>query len=260
MAPEANVAAPLDPSLATMPGYPRRLDARCPTPLPGPAEQPAIEQATGLHHQPASARLAPAYRAWQVTDRRASTITPFTTATPQRVTERLVRDVQPRFSDLAQLTFVCDDRNSMYSADAVFVEPEPRNRLFERRARGAIDVLVARHPSSAAPPWKIAVIAAGPRRSAYGQERLGIGNGRRRSSDRARDRDGSGCLASVRAIAVAVRDWNRACSQRNRAVPFSTGVRGLEMPGFGICKIPESVIYRCVNGSTPAIDFEERKG
>ncbi|KAI0875072.1 hypothetical protein GGS24DRAFT_309246 [Hypoxylon argillaceum] len=109
-----------------------------------------------------------------------ATATTTAQAEPERVVvERLVCEVRARFRGLRQLTLVSGgDRNPVYSADAVFVEPPQRNRLVERRVGDAVAAVAARYPSFAAPSWHVRAIAAAPGREAYTQGVLGY-RGRR---------------------------------------------------------------------------------
>ncbi|KAI0118620.1 hypothetical protein GGR51DRAFT_127062 [Nemania sp. FL0031] len=97
---------------------------------------------------------------------------PPVTPSPQQVTERLICQVRARFRNLRRLTFVCLDRNPLYSSDAVFVEAPQRNRFIERQIKGAIDGILSRYPSFAPPSCRVGAIAAAPSPPTYKQ---GIG-------------------------------------------------------------------------------------
>ncbi|KAI5867957.1 hypothetical protein GGS23DRAFT_4210 [Durotheca rogersii] len=97
-----------------------------------------------------------------------------------RSAERILRQVNQHFVGLEQLTFVCDDRNPVYSADAAFVEPGRRNRLLERRIQTAITAVERRQHHFKSPRWRVQTIAAEPDLPVYDQEILGY-QGRRSS-------------------------------------------------------------------------------
>ncbi|KAI1125212.1 hypothetical protein F5Y10DRAFT_13401 [Nemania abortiva] len=102
------------------------------------------------------------------------------TPAPQQLTERLICEVRARFRNLRRLTFVCSDRNPIYSSDSVFVDPPQRNRFIERQIKAAVDSIVSRYPSFAPPPWRVRAIAAEPNLPVYNQGILGY-RGRRSS-------------------------------------------------------------------------------
>ncbi|KAI1326071.1 hypothetical protein F5Y16DRAFT_249215 [Xylariaceae sp. FL0255] len=101
----------------------------------------------------------------------SSTFTP--PATPQMATEKLVCQIQSRLRNLKQITFVCGDSNPLYSSDSIFVDPDQKNRLVERRIRDAIQKLGQKYPRFAPPSWDIRAIAAEPDRPIYDQNVLG---------------------------------------------------------------------------------------
>ncbi|KAI1212914.1 uncharacterized protein F4807DRAFT_471479 [Annulohypoxylon truncatum] len=82
------------------------------------------------------------------------------------------------FVNIEHLTFVSDDRNPVYSSDAVFVEPRVRNRILERRIQEAIDAVEGQQPQFKLPLCSVRVIAAEPNRPTYDQSVLGY-NGKR---------------------------------------------------------------------------------
>ncbi|KAI1096378.1 hypothetical protein F5B19DRAFT_144554 [Rostrohypoxylon terebratum] len=82
------------------------------------------------------------------------------------------------FNNIEHLTFVSDDRNPVYSSDAVFVEPKVRNRILERRIQEAIDSIERQQPHFKPPLCSVRVIAAEPNRPTYDQSILGY-NGKR---------------------------------------------------------------------------------
>ncbi|KAI0598597.1 hypothetical protein F4775DRAFT_554976 [Biscogniauxia sp. FL1348] len=66
-----------------------------------------------------------------------SNSTPTSTSPPSSLTlPQVLHHIHASFTGLAQLTFVCHDRNPVYSADAVLVSPGQRNRLAERSIGG----------------------------------------------------------------------------------------------------------------------------
>ncbi|KAI5917959.1 hypothetical protein F4810DRAFT_715980 [Camillea tinctor] len=88
---------------------------------------------------------------------------------------QVLQKICASFPGLAQLTFVCRDRNPVYSPDAVLVLPWQRNRLAERRIGDAVADLM---PAAALPPawvWNIRSIAADPDPPAYDHRILGYG-------------------------------------------------------------------------------------
>ncbi|KAI0887337.1 uncharacterized protein GGS22DRAFT_198674 [Annulohypoxylon maeteangense] len=85
---------------------------------------------------------------------------------------------QRYFINIEHLTFVSDDRNPVYSSDAVFVEPRVRNRILERRIQEAIDVVEGQQPEFKLPLCSVRVIAAEPNRPLYNQSVMGY-NGKR---------------------------------------------------------------------------------
>ncbi|KAI0166621.1 hypothetical protein GGR57DRAFT_31899 [Xylariaceae sp. FL1272] len=116
---------------------------------------------------------------------------------PRGGTEKLVGcQMQARFRNLKQLTFVCNDSNPIYSSDATFVEPYQKNRLVERQVQTAVQTIRERYPRFATPSWSIRAIAAEPNPPKYDQRVLGYrgprsrlfgppcshGNGRARAS------------------------------------------------------------------------------
>ncbi|KAI1457614.1 hypothetical protein F4805DRAFT_457530 [Annulohypoxylon moriforme] len=82
------------------------------------------------------------------------------------------------FINIEHLTFVSDDRNPVYSSDAVFVEPKVRNRILERRIQEAINVVEGQQPEFKLPLCNVRDIAAEPNRPMYNQSILGY-NGKR---------------------------------------------------------------------------------
>lgn len=82
--------------------------------------------------------------------------------TTQHNIEQLVCEVRARFRNLERLTFVCGDRNPIYSPDSVFVEPLQRSRLLEREIKSAVDTIVEWYPTFNPPPWEVKAIAAEP--------------------------------------------------------------------------------------------------
>ncbi|KAI1106258.1 hypothetical protein F4804DRAFT_330440 [Jackrogersella minutella] len=91
----------------------------------------------------------------------------------QLTAEQILCQVHQYFTNLEQLTFVCDDRNPVYSSDAVFVEPRVKNRILERRIRKAISVVEGQQPQFRPSAWSVRVIAAEPSHPMYDQSILG---------------------------------------------------------------------------------------
>ncbi|KAI2612840.1 uncharacterized protein GGS25DRAFT_138286 [Hypoxylon fragiforme] len=91
----------------------------------------------------------------------------------QFIAEKILRQAYQHLTNLEQLTFVCNDKNPLYSSDAVFVNPRMQNRILERDVQNAIGILQHRHPRSRPLSWSIRAIAAEPSRPAYSQDVLG---------------------------------------------------------------------------------------
>ncbi|KAI1504286.1 hypothetical protein F5X99DRAFT_56619 [Biscogniauxia marginata] len=117
--------------------------------------------------------------AWNETP--AGTITviastsPSSSSVPGLTIIQVLRRVGSCFRNLEQLTFVCNDRNPVYSADSVFVEPGQRNRLVERRICDAVQTIEDQWPDLTTPRWNIRAIAADPDPPAYDRRILGYG-------------------------------------------------------------------------------------
>ncbi|KAI1267306.1 hypothetical protein F5Y18DRAFT_379830 [Xylariaceae sp. FL1019] len=99
---------------------------------------------------------------------------------PRGGTEKLMCQMQARFRNLKQLTFVCNDSNPIYSSDATFVEPCQKNRLVERRIQTAVQTIKKRYPQFALPSCSIRAIAAEPTPPKYDQRVLGYSGPRSR--------------------------------------------------------------------------------
>ncbi|KAI2466027.1 hypothetical protein F4781DRAFT_407250 [Annulohypoxylon bovei var. microspora] len=87
--------------------------------------------------------------------------------------EQILCQAYQYFVNLEYLTFVSDDRNPVYSSDAVFVEPRVRNRILERRIQEAISIVGGQQPQFKLPLCSVQVIAAEPNRPTYDQTILG---------------------------------------------------------------------------------------
>ncbi|KAI1777938.1 hypothetical protein F4818DRAFT_330225 [Hypoxylon cercidicola] len=96
-----------------------------------------------------------------------------TNSTARLTIECILCEVHQRFTNLEQLTFVCDDRNPVYSSDAFFVEPRVRNRILEREIQDMVNMIEDRQAQTKMPPWDIRAIAAEPNPPEYDQEVLG---------------------------------------------------------------------------------------
>lgn len=93
--------------------------------------------------------------------------------------EQILRQAHQRFINLERLTFVSDDRNPVYSTDAVLVEPRVHNRILERRIREAISTVEGQRPQFRSPPWDIRGIANEPDRPRHTQKLLGYEGSRK---------------------------------------------------------------------------------
>ncbi|CAJ2506847.1 Uu.00g080330.m01.CDS01 [Anthostomella pinea] len=91
----------------------------------------------------------------------------------REATEHIFRETPMRFPKLQQLTFVCNDRNPLYSSDSIFVEPSPENRIIERRIKESIQALADLHPEFSPPAWNVRGISADPNPPVYDQRVLG---------------------------------------------------------------------------------------
>ncbi|KAL7626331.1 hypothetical protein AAE478_003103 [Parahypoxylon ruwenzoriense] len=89
------------------------------------------------------------------------------------IAQQILSQVSRRFISLERLVFISDDRNPVYSSDAVFVEPSWRNRRLEREIWEATGVIGEKQPGFKLPPWIIQTIAAEPDPPVYGQSILG---------------------------------------------------------------------------------------
>ncbi|XXH04631.1 hypothetical protein Hte_011048 [Hypoxylon texense] len=87
--------------------------------------------------------------------------------------EHILCEAHECFTSLRRLTFVCDDRNPVYSSDAFFVEPRVRNRILERQIQDVATVVEGRQAQIKLPPWDVRAIAAEPNPPEYDQEVLG---------------------------------------------------------------------------------------
>ncbi|KAI4869436.1 hypothetical protein F4820DRAFT_406569 [Hypoxylon rubiginosum] len=96
-----------------------------------------------------------------------------TNSTSRLTIEHILCQVHHRFTNLERLTFVCDDRNPVYSSDAFFVEPRVRNRILERQIQDVVTIVEDRQTQTKLPPWDVRAIAAEPNPPEYDQEVLG---------------------------------------------------------------------------------------
>ncbi|OTB00105.1 hypothetical protein M426DRAFT_26838 [Hypoxylon sp. CI-4A] len=96
----------------------------------------------------------------------------------QKVVEHVMRQVHRHFTNLERITFVYNDRNPIYSPEAVFVQPTCHNRILERQIREAIQCDSDKQPQRRPLIWDIRAIAAEPTSPAYDQSILGYSGSR----------------------------------------------------------------------------------
>ncbi|KAI1393405.1 uncharacterized protein F4822DRAFT_11986 [Hypoxylon trugodes] len=94
-------------------------------------------------------------------------------AVAQLTAEQVLCEAYRHLANLEQLTFVCVDRNPVYSSDAVFVEPGIYNRILERHIQEAISMTKEQQSQFRPLLWDIQAIAAEPNLPKYDRSILG---------------------------------------------------------------------------------------